>query len=148
MRDWNFDILNDFLTAFSVCILPMRDWNSTARSIANQVTRTFVSYLWGIETLNNLFQSEETQAVCILPMRDWNWWARQYTSVQVVVCILPMRDWNLQNDWCNPRNIAKFVSYLWGIETCYWVARTFWTNPVCILPMRDWNEGDFCPVDG
>ena len=148
----------DFFWSSTVCILPLRDWN----------TRT-------------VFGWSPNRDVCILPLRDWNspmyGWYRSNNSV----CILPLRDWN-KAELNTVNSAVEFVSYLWGIETflsrlqashrivfvsylwgietsCQWLWYWPWQRlyltfeglkhgisklmfsikNVCILPLRDWN---------
>ena len=136
---------------------------------------------------NDVFRYKKVRRslVCILPMRDrnrkWIWklewfypclyltyegsklfWIVYFRMSLIYVCILPMRDRNGACFFFRPNAIAKFVSYLWGIETiAVWVLRRSVTRLyltyegskpgiglltagiisfVCILPMRDRNK--------
>ena len=51
MRNWNNELLNSFIFhVLNVCIVPMRNWNKiSSPSVCSSMS--FVSYLWGIETI-------------------------------------------------------------------------------------------------
>ena len=104
--------------ALLVCILPMRDWNSSIDSCMDSRVSLFVSYLWGIETMFGASINVPKSTVCILPMRDWNFFLLWVFAIcHHKVSILPMRDWNSKwcGDFCSTQ--SSFLSYLWGIET-------------------------------
>ena len=50
----------------------MRDWNKDVEIAEKLGLTSFVSYLWGIETLSVAHRTPNNSLVCILPMRDWN----------------------------------------------------------------------------
>ena len=139
MRDWNLYMMILKIKKEDGLYLTYEGLKPTSEQMTNSKWRSFVSYLWGIETqiAHNWFPP--WICVCILPMRDWNRWV--------------FKKWKKISKW--------FVSYLWGIETCiwwYWKLRRrrfvsyLWgietqkepdtggkRREVCILPMRDWN---------
>ena len=57
-----------------VYILPMRNWNHSGQSMSTYSLLSFISYLWGIETILWLHNTHVAYFVYILPMRNWNFW--------------------------------------------------------------------------
>ncbi len=101
----------------------------------------FVAYLWGIETCWRWCSLWRSFHVCSLPMRNWNHSrGRRWTDIGKV-CSLPMRNWNDHLWAANQRRVAKFVAYLWGIETLFDEPIGSRGRGVCSLPMRNWNPG-------
>ena len=110
-----------------VWIVPMRNWNSNS----------------------NQFHPSNS-VVWIVPMRNWNTFIapaglgmslsldRTYEELKPIssassaddaltVWIVPMRNWNLRNTNTIRRRRRKFGSYLWGIETCFWLS-SIWSS--------------------
>ena len=123
----------------------------------------FLSYLWGMETLESLYQPIFRALVLILPMRNGNYSLQKYRcknlyscsyptyeewkheviigdSDEMYVLILPMRNGNWVSTACWAR-LSRFLSYLWGMETiskkCCKFKTVFF---VLILPMRNGNS--------
>jgi len=103
-----------------VLILPMRNGNNLLSCIFFWFD--FCSYPtyeeWKL--LTSFFIFHFSQGVLILPMRNGNNAAKinaGYISADRVL-ILPMRNGNtqIQSLWAN--SLQKFLSYLWGMETC------------------------------
>jgi len=129
--------ITDMRPAFSIHILPMRNWN-TSPSVFDKVTQNihilpmrnwnlhphkringqfqFTSYLWGIETQNK---------------KDGYNKGRKFTSYL----------WGIETADCNIYCPVgdEFTSYLWGIETQDKNNKPILAVIIHILPMRNWN---------
>ena len=78
--------------------------------------RTFLSYLWGMETWFGINVIWPSPPVLILPMRNGNRRMEKMRKVRVMVLILPMRNGNNNCKWKISFKL-RFLSYLWGMET-------------------------------
>ena len=112
-------------------------------SAASDENKRFVSYLWGIETMNTIQKISLTQSslyrtyeelkldsnrsLSFMPLRLY----RTYEELKLrmgsllspsgaSVCIVPMRNWNSIIESVDIGAVQSFVSYLWGIETSNW----------------------------
>ena len=163
MRDWNTHLVCLVVFLSLVCILPMRDWNDIYYGDIDELRTRFVSYLWGIETANEMrFVLPLPEFVSYLwgietllfRRRRWSPFFRLYLTYEGLkqtktggtrvlhtggfVSYL----WGIETgrSGTGKTTLSAFVSYLWGIETTVDGTRERDMATVCILPMRDWNK--------
>ena len=79
--------------------------------------RLFISYLWGIETLAVCRACTPSNSVYILPMRNWNNSYSEDTTLADFCLYLTYEELKLGFCWIYVYYKARFISYLWGIET-------------------------------
>jgi len=94
MRNWNREKGMRTWTSWRICIVPMRNWNIRKLNLS-RTRREFVSYLWGIETVNtscfvdmsasNLYRTYEELKLSPFPL---------VLTCDTLICIVPMRNWN------------------------------------------------------
>ena len=98
MRNGNSVSIIEHLVASSlVLILPMRNGNIKYQDYLSRCQKTFLSYLWGMETLDILVcQERHFLLVLILPMRNGNHYKSWNARLIEIVLILPMRNGNLK----------------------------------------------------
>ena len=81
-------------------------------------SKSFLSYLWGMETTFDFCHILDNSRVLILPMRNGNEdSARRSAAGWVGVLILPMRNGNVLALTKYVPSSCSFLSYLWGMET-------------------------------
>ena len=125
-------------------------------------SKTFLPYLWGIETGSVLIDMATHGRVFTLPMRHWNKLRRQHTSLSTR-CFYPTYEalkqtvgkkgkygWGSfyptyealkRRYWTFSAWIKfPFLPYLWGIETSWEYQKKIKRRPVFTLPMRHWNH--------
>ena len=118
MRDRNCVTHFGLLWEKQVCILPMRDRNVGSAVTTFEMSVSFVSYLWGIETfLCRHFRRMNYGWVCILPMRDRN--SLLFIYLPSIFSTFVSYLWGIETRRSIPHHLSRgmFVSYLWGIET-------------------------------
>ena len=131
----------------TVCIQPMRYWNAISLGLIIDFLPSFVSSLWGIETV---------------------WWSNRYLWICYRKSLYPAYEvLKLDEEQRKINFDLEFVSSLWGIETSlsFTTSIQFFTSlypayevlklmlsflcnsafmrQVCIQPMRYWNLFDF-----
>ena len=140
MRNGNFLLLTKPSNTICVLILPMRNGNDGEKLIFAMNGKQFLSYLWGMETIDNRQIYARWTIVLILPMRNGNFTASyaslKYSSKVLIlpmrngnhivpsffvfflyfVLILPMRNGNVPTS-PTLTTLSSFLSYLWGMET-------------------------------
>jgi len=138
MRNWNNTALLTLPAPPLVYSVPMRNWNCGIPN-AREAIRSFIPYLWGIETY--FYNALEIEPTCLFrtyeelklkffcfgsfwqhPFIPYLWGIETYKSlaahpVKWNVYSVPMRNWN-----CSPLpyliyDFHEFIPYLWGIET-------------------------------
>jgi len=138
LKQINYVII-DFMIN-TVFIVPMRNETQYKMTIVFNDKKEFLSYLWGIETIQCLYHLSVYGQVFIVPMRNWNknihtikatihhCFYRTYEELKrederkcipspSPVFIVPMRNWNFLVNISFALFSLKFLSYLWGIET-------------------------------
>ena len=125
-------------TAPLIPILPMRHGNSFPRKLWGHISVQFRSYLWGMETKDELSDRVVLNNIPILPMRHGNLVGMNECVTNFPIPILPMRHGNIRVN-VGVVTARVFRSYLWGMET----QRRFWLWNlkllIPILPMRHGN---------
>ena len=162
MRNWNACQQWRRMTIHWVFIVPMRNWNMLylIYNAINQIL--FLSYLWGIETIEKAVAKYKVCKVFIVPMRNWNQIIKQYNSTDRKSFYRTYEELKRERDSRRHRSVYKFLSYLWGIETLtLFICKIFIFNcfyrtyeelklslnncmgkavvVVFIVPMRNWN---------
>ena len=116
MRNWNFDTSLHFpqrwnclyrtyeelkhpkgghsSCSMSVCIVPMRNWNRNKKSRTWTIGRTFVSYLWGIETRKASEDESNGRRGLYRTYEELKLMKSDSIRKGKIVCIVPMRNWN------------------------------------------------------
>ena len=146
----------------------MRNWNRDAVDAA--ITRNaFSSYLWGIETREQLYRELSHMFVFILPMRNWNCIIRVYSCIckrfrfhltyeelkrekqyylerPGKVFILPMRNWNKVLLKFLFSTLSVFILPMRNWNTNWAGNQTATLNIVFILPMRNWKGVAKLPI--
>ena len=139
----------------------MRNWNTDIKKSINEVLKTFLDYLWGIEThhfntivcdnlkrfLDYLWGIETAVGDIItlpplfvfrLPMRNWNRYIDGHIQNWLVVFRLPMRNWNRISAIVGGYGLSVFRLPMrnWNLDYAVWWCERF---GVFRLPMRNWN---------
>ena len=147
----------------NVFIVPMRNWNIYSPLPKNRGW-TFLSYLWGIETL-----TPEILRTCNHPFLSYLWgietpflrgmqapeepgFYRTYEELKLIhpgykwfsflVFIVPMRNWNINILLCTRRDYSVFIVPMrnWNAAELQWIDITIF---VFIVPMRNWNPCNY-----
>ena len=119
MRNWNYREQRAVPCSWGVFTLPMRNWNRKGSFITFKTSSKFLLYLWGIETTPQIWLLTRKNKVFTLPMRNWN-----YTKCCRFTTIFTSFYFTYEELKHKKRQqimfkLARFLLYLWGIETQY-----------------------------
>ena len=121
-----------------VFTLPMRNWNSTAKSLSDTLSIVFTLPMrnWN----SSVGSKSQLQASSFYPTyEELKCCARQESGRWLVVFTLPMRNWNISLSHRYTSKL-KFLPYLWGIEIAFAGGGIVRRPTVFTLPMRNWNS--------
>jgi len=124
------------------------EWKPNSTNSCNLLNNfSFLSYLWGMETL--YYKS------CILRLIDISFLSYLW-GMETSLDNLNRRnrsgsyptyeEWKLQSKGYYPKEEIRFLSYLWGMETRYRIWSFENSLEVLILPMRNGNRHRYSPT--
>ena len=101
--------------------------------------RKFLPYLWGMETLALHSTHLTIELVLTVPMRNGNFSYKYLITLVKTVLTVPMRNGNPHQSIFRCTRNARFLPYLWGMETniCWCSYYCNWW--VLTVPMRNGN---------
>ena len=115
-EEWKHTLTMTGAQIAEVLILPMRNGNILQ---SNQIIQagTFLSYLWGMETLQPWLDLCQDSLVLILPMRNGNQNSFGFTGRNSLGSYPTYEEWKQPKLFFEFRKTFEFLSYLWGMET-------------------------------
>jgi len=114
------------------------EWKLLFRDVKYRIIE-FLPYLWGMETCLHHINMILNKAVLTVPMRNGNIEVVSMITYAILVLTVPMRNGNVYMIVRIGFHF-KFLPYLWGMETIWWLRLPVSPVRVLTVPMRNGNQ--------